>query len=183
MRTEQENVEAFKTWYASHRPHDCWSAWQEATRQAEERVPAADSAVRLTDETFCDLQYAVTTLDAIADRQRQVNDVIEPIATIAAASRIAKEASRRLNRAVLALTHHDADKPALDAPTPGADQDKRDLQMAMTSLKNTQQIFSALRRVVGLLLEARSALGPEDHELRDRIVALLNAPAKKGGAA
>ncbi len=40
---DQEMREAFKTWYASHRPHDCWSAWQEATRQAEERhLPNAD---------------------------------------------------------------------------------------------------------------------------------------------
>lgn len=44
--------------------------------------------------------------------------------------------------------------------------------------------FRALRRVVNLLLDARRNLGPEDHELRDRIDRLLRddaARAAQGG--
>ena len=39
--------------------------------------------------------------------------------------------------------------------------------------------FRALRRVVNLLLEARRNLGPEDHELRDRIDRLLRDDAAR----
>lgn len=66
--------------------------------------PAAAEASRaqsnsndgVSDEDLCALEHAVTTLRAIADRQQQVGDVLEPVNDIRTASARAKHALRRL---------------------------------------------------------------------------------------
>ncbi|MBO9679518.1 MAG: hypothetical protein J7556_14850 [Acidovorax sp.] len=63
----------------------------------------------LTEEAFCDLQFAAQTLAAIAERQRQIGDVIEPVTDIRHASRLASAARARIDRAMSALS------PAFDA--------------------------------------------------------------------
>lgn len=85
-------------------------------RSMGQNVAAPAVPEGLTEETFCDLQAAADVLNAIADRQRQTADVIEPISDIRQASRLARGARERLNRAILALT------PAFDAALAAAPQ-------------------------------------------------------------
>jgi len=61
---------------------------------------------------------------------------------------------------------------AASQPAPAAQGDALD---AAKQCLEMGESFRALRRVVNLLLEARRNLGPEDHELRDRIDQLLRA--------
>lgn len=68
---------------------------------SHEQAPAG--AAGLTEEIFCDLQYAARTLAAIAERQQQNLDLIEPVNEIRIASRMAKAARTRIDRAILAL--------------------------------------------------------------------------------
>lgn len=58
---------------------------------------------RLTDADLCALEYAVQTLRAIAERQEQVGDVLEPVNDIRAAAARAKTALRRLEPVVRKL--------------------------------------------------------------------------------
>jgi len=58
---------------------------------------------RLTDADLCALEYAVKTLRAIAERQEQVGDVLEPVNDIRAAAARAKTALRRLEPVVRKL--------------------------------------------------------------------------------
>lgn len=68
-------------------------------------------------------------------------------------------------------TPQTASQPAPAAQGDALDAAKQCLEMG--------ESFRALRRVVNLLLEASRNLGPEDHELRDRIDRLLRDDAAR----
>ncbi|HEX5362354.1 MAG TPA: hypothetical protein VFW49_14910 [Fluviicoccus sp.] len=74
-----------------------------------------------------------------------------------------------------------AQQPASAQPVAVPDGLHKDMATALASIQEAQVVFSALKRAVSLLLEAKSALGPEDHELRDRIISLLSAAPKPEG--
>lgn len=64
------------------------------------------------------------------------------------------------------------------SPLPQAQPaDALDAQAAITNCLEAGETMRALKRVVNLLLESRKNLGPEDHELRERIDQLLRPRA------
>ncbi len=76
-------------------------------------------AVAFSEHDFCDMQYAVGSLRAIADRQEQVLDEIWPLNNIRDASNRAKAALTRLCRVeakMLSAIHGESAKP----PAPSA---------------------------------------------------------------
>lgn len=75
------------------------------------------AAVALPEEAYCALEYAERSLAAIANKQEIVGDLVQPIATIAAASKRAKLALERLQ----AVAHHFAvDLPHAQAEQPAS---------------------------------------------------------------
>lgn len=70
----------------------------------------------------------------------------------------------------------DADRAMRAAQAAPASQDALD---AAKHCLEMGESFRALRRIVNLLLDARRNLGPEDHELRDRIDRLLRDDAAR----
>ncbi len=67
---------------------------------SEAKQSDSTAELGLTDEDLCALEHAVQTLRAIAERQQQVGDVLEPVNDIRTAATRARNALRRLEPVV-----------------------------------------------------------------------------------